>query len=646
MPGWEDLRKEVFSKAPPCRLPSQVKLPVVPQAVIRFAHLAEHPDANIIKLAETLETDSTLTAELLRHVNSAIMGLKKRISSVRQAIAAVGIRRSRTLVLTAALKTALHATTSPLISAVRFQNDNLERALFAREMARQLRWESELAYTGGMLLDLLLPSLTATNVSGYAQFPKSRKRLDQFEIDRFGWSHGMAAARLMHEWGFPSELILGVYFHHDIDRILEDPLMRNSSVMAMAAAAALPDSLDQAPHGLPTLMRLQDEFPKFQFLSVAAAVDAAMAEMMPNDGTRVPLCDRLGAMAVGHLEGQRLDTIVTQKHLGNYTLEEELGRGGMGMVFRARHDRLKRPAALKLLKLSTISPRSIEQFETEVQITSLLTSPNTIGIYDYGVTPTGVFYYVMEYIDGINLTRLIREHGPQREGRVIHLLLQACGAIGEAHAAGLIHRDIKPDNLMVANRGGVPDFLKVLDFGLAQLIEDPVSKDRSHGLSGTPLFMSPDAFLHPQSIDGRSDIYSLGAVMYFLLTGEPVFSGNEVMGILRQHVESRPLPPSVRSGRVIATDLEEIVLQCLEKRPDDRPATIVELANRLRACRNAGDWTHALATEWWANQASVAASAEAAMEGSTRGGGGDIGAQTLVVSSEALEGMSETILQS
>jgi len=630
MPGWEDLRQEVFSKAPSCRLPAQVKLPVVPQTVIRFSHLAEHPDANIVKLAETLETDSTLTAELLRHVNSAIMGLKKRISSVRQAIAAVGIRRSRTLVLTAALKTALQATSSPLISAVRFQNDNLERALFAREMARQLRWESELAYTGGMLQDLLLPCLTSTHIGGYAQFGKSRKRLDQFETERFGWNHGIAAARLMYEWGFPTELILGVYFHHDIDHILENSLMRNSSIMAMAAAAALPDSLEQSPHGLPTLMRLQDEYPKFQFLSVAAAVDAAMSEIAPNDGSRVPLCDRLGAMAMGHIEEQRLDTIVTQKHLGNYTLEEELGRGGMGMVFRARHDRLKRPAALKLLKLSTISPRSIEQFETEVQITSLLTSPNTIGIYDYGVTPTGVFYYVMEYIDGINLTRLIREHGPLREGRVIHLLLQACSAIGEAHGSGLIHRDIKPDNLMVAHRGGVPDFLKVLDFGLAQLIEDPMSKDRSHGLSGTPLFMSPDAVTNPQSVDGRSDIYSLGAVMYYLLTGEPVFSGTEVTAILRQHVEARPLPPSVRSGRVIATDLEEVVLQCLEKRPDDRPASIAELADRLRSCRNAGDWTTALAAEWWTNY-SRSAIFEALDPTDPPQEPGDIGAHTLIL---------------
>ena len=632
MPAWEDLRKEVFSNAPPCRLPSQIKLPVVPQTVIRFSHLAEHPEANIIKLAETLETDSSLTAELLRHVNSAIMGLKKRISSVRQAIAAVGIRRSRTLVLTAALKTAMQATTSPLISAVRFQNDNLERALFAREMARQLRWESELAYTGGMLLDLLLPSLTATNVAAYAQFPKSRKRLDQFEVDRFGWSHGAAAARLMHEWGFPNELVLGIHFHHDIDRILENEMLRNSSVMAMAAAAALPDSLDQSPHGLPTLMRLQDEYPKFQFLSVAAAVDAAMSELAPNDGSRVPLCDRLGAMAVGHLEEQRLDTIVTQKHLGNYTLEQELGRGGMGMVFRARHDRLKRPAALKLLKLSTISPRSIEQFETEVQITSLLTNPHTIGIYDYGVTPSGVFYYVMEYIDGINLTTLVRESGPLSEARIIHLMLQACGAIGEAHSSGLIHRDIKPDNLMIAHRGGVADFLKVLDFGLAQLIEDPMSKDRSHGLSGTPLFMSPDAVTNPKSVDGRSDIYSLGAVMYYLLTAEPVFSGNEVTAILRQHVESRPIPPSVRSGRSISPDLEDLVLECLAKRPDDRPASVIELAERLRQCRHAGEWTHHRAAQWWADYAQRSQTEEPA--GAEEAS--DVGAHTLIVSAESL----------
>ena len=604
MPLWEDLRQEIFSTATACRLPSQVKLPVVPQAVVRFSHLAEHPEANIAKLAETLETDSSLTTELLRHVNSSAMGLKQRISSVRQAIAAVGIRRSRTLVLTAALKTALGGYSSPLLPAARFQADGLEKALFAREMAKQFGWEFDLAYTGGMLQDLLLPFFTSRNLAGYEQFSASRKRLDVFELENFGWNHGAAAARLMHQWGFPNELVLGVFFHHDLDQILAHPRMRDSSMVAVAAAAALPDSLDQSPQGLHALMRLQDEFPEFQFLTAAVAVDTAMAELSGGSSSRAPLCDRLGSLAARHLEGERLDSIVTQKHLGNYTLEEELGRGGMGMVFRARHDRLKRPAALKLLKLSSISPRAIEQFESEVQLTSLLTSPHTINVYDYGVTASGVFYYVMEYVDGYTLTRLVREFGPLPEARLVHFLLQACCSIGEAHDCGLIHRDLKPDNLMVCRRGAMSDYIKVLDFGLAKLIEDPGVRQGAYGLSGTPLYMSPDAIVDPASIDGRSDIYSLGAVMYFLMTGEPVFTSKDVREILRQHVEARPVPPSVRSGRSVSPALEAIVLQCLAKRPEDRPASIQDLTEQLHQCRRAEPWTQAQATQWWTSESS------------------------------------------
>lgn len=604
MPLWEDLRQEVFSTATACRLPPQVKLPVVPQAVVRFSHLAQHPDANIAKLAETLETDSSLTTELLRHVNSSAVGLKQRISSVRQAISAVGIRRARTLVLTAALKTALGGHASPMLPASRFQADNLEKALFAREIAKQFGWEFDLAYTGGMLQDLLLPYFTSRNLAGYEQFAASRKRLDLFESETLGWNHGAAAARLMHQWGFPNELVLGVFFHHDLDTILANPRMRNSSMVAVAAAAALPDSLDQSPQGLHSLMRLQDELPEFQFLTAAVAVDAAMAELSGGNSNRAPLCDRLGALAATHLEGERLDSIVTQKHLGNYTLEEELGRGGMGMVFRARHDRLKRPAALKLLKLSSISPKAIEQFESEVQLTSVLTSPHTINVYDYGVTASGVFYYVMEYIDGYTLSRLVREFGPLPEARMIHLLQQACCSLGEAHDCGLIHRDLKPDNLMVCRRGAMADYLKVLDFGLAKLIEDPAAQQGAHGLSGTPLYMSPDAIVDPASVDGRSDIYSLGAVMYFLLTGEPVFTGKGVREILQQHVEARPVPPSVRSGRTVTPALEELVLQCLAKRPADRPDSIATLTERLTACRLTDRWTQAKAAAWWTDEAS------------------------------------------
>jgi HD-like signal output (HDOD) protein len=604
MSNWESIRKRAFESAPECGLPPRVKLPVVPQSVIRFTHLADQADADIGKLGQTLESDASLTTELLRHVNSATSGLR-RVHTVRQAISAIGIRRAKTLVLTAALQNAMAGFKSPMIPQQRFQEENVERALFARETARALGFDIDMAYTGGMVQDLLLPFLTSSFAEEYAGFERDPRSLVEYETEQFGWSHGIATARLMHKWGFPDELVLAVLFHHDLDAVLADADLRKSHLVAIAAASALPDLVDQSPKGLETLLRLQEEFPEFQFLEVAAAVDDAMLMLDSHDFNRLALCERLGAMAIKHLEQQRLDTVVTQKQVGNYTLEEPIGNGGMGVVYRARHDMLKRPAALKLLNTSSISPRSIARFESEVQLTSQLTSPNTIGIYDYGVTPGGVFYYAMEYIDGQTLTELVRSQGPLREARTIHLLLQACNSIGEAHSHGLIHRDIKPDNMMISNRGGVFDTLKVLDFGLAKVVEDQKDGETVHGLSGTPLYMSPDAVTSPSNVDCRSDIYSLGAVAYFLLTGEPVFTGRDLTEILTKHVEAKPLPPSVRSGRAIAEDLQAVIMDCLEKRPHRRPATIADLAARLQACQQAGQWTQTQAADCWATNATV-----------------------------------------
>ncbi len=288
------------------------------------------------------------------------------------------------------------------------------------------------------------------------------------------------------------------------------------------------------------------------------------------------------------------------KHLGQYTLDEKLGEGGMGVVYRAHHDMLQRPTAVKFLTPEKTNDQALARFEREVQLTSKLNHPNTIAIYDYGRTPENIFYYAMEYLDGTDLEDLIATFGPLPEGRVIEILKQLCGSLAEAHAAGLIHRDIKPANVYLTDRGGIYDFVKLLDFGLVKALDSQknASLTAANSMTGTPLYLPPEV-IKAETIDARSDLYSLGAVGYFLLTGVPVFGGDDVYQILRQHVEQPPLPPSSRLGRHVSADLESLLLCCLAKSPADRPASAVELDERLSRCSTAGSWTQSDAQAWW-----------------------------------------------
>jgi serine/threonine protein kinase len=281
-------------------------------------------------------------------------------------------------------------------------------------------------------------------------------------------------------------------------------------------------------------------------------------------------------------------------------LDEKLGEGGMGVVYRAHHDMLQRPTAVKFLGFEKTNDQTIARFEREVQLTSRLTHPNTIAIYDYGRTPEGIFYYAMEYLEGINLEDLIKQHGPQPEGRVISILQQVCGSLAEAHSIGLIHRDIKPANIILTQRGGLSDFVKLLDFGLVKALDS--RKDSTlttaGSLTGTPLYMPPEA-IQQQQIDVRSDLYSLGAVGYFMLTGTPVFDGENVLKILQQHVMDAPEPPSRRMSREISSEFERVLLMCLAKSPDDRPKGAAELAEALSALTMSRPWTRQDADRWW-----------------------------------------------
>ncbi|WP_236516326.1 serine/threonine-protein kinase [Sandaracinus amylolyticus] len=289
--------------------------------------------------------------------------------------------------------------------------------------------------------------------------------------------------------------------------------------------------------------------------------------------------------------------------LGRYTLVETLGAGGMGVVYRAEHAMLRRPTAVKLLDLTEVGERGLARFEREVQLTAQLTHPNTIAIYDYGRTPDGVFYYAMELVDGLDLEALVRAHGPQPAARVAHLLRQACGSLAEAHEAGLVHRDIKPSNLVVSRRAGQGDVLKVLDFGLVKDVRGEAGDERvsTHGvIVGTPLYLSPEAISAPENVGPASDLYALGAVAYWLLTGTPVFAGTSVVELCASHLSDRPVTPSAR-GVIVPPKLEALVMACLAKAPSDRPASAAALASAI-AASDAGTWTQKDADAWWSAQ--------------------------------------------
>ena len=289
------------------------------------------------------------------------------------------------------------------------------------------------------------------------------------------------------------------------------------------------------------------------------------------------------------------------KHLGQYALDEEIGTGGFGTVFRGHHALMRRPVAVKLLDPLQANDHSIARFEREVQLTCTLTHPNTIALYDYGRTPDGLFYYAMEYLEGLALDKLVQDFGRQPEGRVIHILRQVCGSLAEAHAQGLVHRDIKPANIFLTQRGGIPDFVKVLDFGLvkARKLEGQMELTGATATLGTPLYMSPEAVEHPDRVDARSDLYSLGCVGYYLLTGETVFAGLSVGEVMMQQVRSVPEKPSVRLRQPVSADLEELLMNCLAKKPADRPASAEAFEAALARCTAATGWNSEQANGWW-----------------------------------------------
>jgi serine/threonine-protein kinase len=300
------------------------------------------------------------------------------------------------------------------------------------------------------------------------------------------------------------------------------------------------------------------------------------------------------------LYGLRKEVYAARRY-GQYQLVRKLGSGGMGDVFLAEHVLLKRPCALKLIHPEAAAdPTALARFEREVRATSSLTHPHTIEIYDYGHTDDGTFYYVMEYLPGLNLEQLLAQFGPLPAGRVIYLLRQACSSLAEAHAAGLVHRDLKPGNIYVSERGGLCDFVKVLDFGLVKHVHGTGAAQLTadHVISGTPLYMSPEQALGKDQLDARADLYALGAIAYHMLSGHPPFQGETPLEVMFAHARQDVAPMSVENGQ-IPTDLERVVLRCLQKSPNSRYADASQLEQALAACSSAGDWDAVKAAVWW-----------------------------------------------
>jgi serine/threonine-protein kinase len=289
------------------------------------------------------------------------------------------------------------------------------------------------------------------------------------------------------------------------------------------------------------------------------------------------------------------------RRLNQYRLKQRIGAGGMGEVYLAEHQLLKRPCAIKLIAPDRAGdPKALGRFEREVRTTARLSHPNTVEIYDYGRTDDGAFYYVMELLSGLSLADLVARHGPLPPGRVIYLLRQACGALAEAHAAGLVHRDLKPANIFAARRGNLYDFVKLLDFGLVLPPPDAAAGELSRDghVAGSPPYMAPEQATGLSRADARTDLYGLGAVAYYLLTGRAPFLGPTAMAVMIA-VARDPVTPPSRLRRGLPPDLEQVVLCCLAKEPADRFPDAEALERALAACADAGQWDGRRAARWW-----------------------------------------------
>ena len=322
----------------------------------------------------------------------------------------------------------------------------------------------------------------------------------------------------------------------------------------------------------------------------------------------MPFVAALASVLVAHIIHTTRRDAFRAKRVAQYRLTKLLGVGGCGEVYHAEHLLLKRPCAVKVVRPELdADPQALARFQREVKATARLSHWNTVEVFDFGQTTDGMFYCVMELLPGMNLSELVKQHSPLPPARVIHLLTQTCGALQEAHDLGLVHRDIKPGNIFAARRGGLWDVAKVLDFGLVRETSVPASPQLSgvNTIAGTPHYMAPEQAAAFRSADARCDIYSLGAVGYYLLTGRPPFDADSSLEVLVAHTRDVVTPPSQIED--VPSDLEKVVLRCLQKDPGQRYQTAAELERALRECR-CGEWSQEEAESWWAEHVPAAAS--------------------------------------
>ena len=354
----------------------------------------------------------------------------------------------------------------------------------------------------------------------------------------------------------------------------------------------------------------------------AAGTISTTAEQFVHASLNPALAVVLAYFAARVVYGLNLD-VVRARRLGSYRLTTLLGRGGMGEVWKAEHHLLARPAAIKLIEPQALAASASEpqdailhRFEREAQATASLRSPNTVHLYDFGRSDDGTLYYVMELLDGMDLETLIERYGPVPAERAVHLLLQVCHSLAEAHETGLVHRDIKPANVFVCRYGLECDFVKVLDFGLVKSRRVPGEEDLHRTAEdvagGTPAYMAPEQALGSAEVDGRTDLYGVGCVAYWLLTGHRVFESTNAIEMITHHLRTPPTAPSASTELAVPPELDRIVLDCLAKSPADRPDSALGLAARLREVATAHPWTGERATEWWNRHRPVAVESEGA----------------------------------
>ncbi|MEO5923686.1 MAG: serine/threonine-protein kinase [Bryobacteraceae bacterium] len=413
---------------------------------------------------------------------------------------------------------------------------------------------------------------------------------------------------VMNPWAFYQQTGALPWLHWATPLIILFPLVvpcppRRTLVTALIAASCTPLGLFL----LQANGRIQPTLDSYMSLSLGPALGAVIAYF----ASRV-----VYGLGVEVAEARRM---------GSYHLEKLLGKGGMGEVWLGRHRMLARPAAVKLVRPELVNNAkggpsealTLRRFEREAQATAAMRSPHTVNLYDFGVTADGTFFYVMELLDGLNADALVKQYGPLPPERAVHILRQICHSLAEAHEAGLVHRDVKPANVFVCRYGREVDFIKVLDFGLVKRFggtgSEDVTRTIEHTVCGTPAYMAPEQALGRDKDDARSDIYAVGCVAYFLLTGSAVFSGTTAFEILMHHARTIPQPPSERTELPVPAALDKLILCCLEKDPALRPQTAAELSARFASCLPTSAWSDEEAQQWW-DQHRPAAPSDSALD--------------------------------